>query len=830
MRAAEQPRQAGVPTGDTTVESSSSRLLPEASERETETALVVRYLPDFTIVSANDAYAAVMGLPSDRLVGRSILEFLPSDSDKERIISDTRALCPEDPIQAMEVQTVGTDGSISWHRWTRVGVFDRDGNAVLIEAAGTDLTPVRTIENALRDSEERFRLLADSAPVGVFLIDRSSVVFTNAELQRQWGLTYEETLAGALMDRVHPDDVPGLLEGNSALWRGGEPLDTYFRLQVPGGPRLLHLTAHLATDAEGVPRYVVGTTQDETDRIADQQQLAESEERFRAIVENAADAIVTVDESGTITEFNGAAERILGYDSDEIIGRPFWTFVREKDSPGAELFIREFFASGLTIDPDSPVKVLHKDGREVPVKIAMSAVTVKGQNMLTAVLRDVSERLAFEQELEHQATHDSLTSLPNRALLNEQIDMAVARGQRLGSGVGLLFADLDRFKFVNDSLGHSAGDELLVAVSKRIRSVTRPTDTVARFGGDEFVILAEDLTDVRGGVALAERVLDVLRAPFAVADDEVYMSASIGIAYCGTDNCSAEQLTRDADMAMYRAKSAGGDKYEIFDAEMAAWVAERRALELGLRHALDRDELEVHYQTMVSLLDGTVEGVEALVRWRRADGELIMPASFISVAEETGLIVPLGRQVLRESCRQVAEWRAEAQVDLGLAVNISGRQLLYGDLVGDVRSALTDSGLDPTALCLELTESVLLDDVEAAIETIERVRGLGVRIGIDDFGTGYSSLTYLRRFPVDVLKIDRAFVAELDGDAERAPIVSMVIALAGSLGLTVVAEGVETELQRDQLVRFGCEHGQGYFFQRPAPAAEIAFERVVSRG
>ncbi|MBV6509901.1 MAG: hypothetical protein JJLCMIEE_03017 [Acidimicrobiales bacterium] len=803
---------------------STARLRPEPSEREAQVALVVRYLPDFTIVHANEAYAALMGFSAEQLVGRSILEFLESDPDRERIISDTRALCPEDPIQTMEVQTIGTDGSISWHRWTRVGVFDRDGNAVLIEAAGTDLTPVRTIENALRESEERFRLLADSAPVGVFLIDESGVLFTNAELQRQWGLTFEETLSEALLDRVDPDDVGHLQEARSTLWREGEPLDTYIRLRVPGGPRNLHLTAQLATDADGVPRFVVGTTQDETDRIADQQQLAESEERFRAIVENAADAIVTVDESGTITEFNAAAEQVLGYDSDEIIGRPFWTFVREKDSPGAELFIREFFASGLTIDPDSPVKVLHKDGREVPVKIAMSAVTVKGQNMLTAVLRDVSERLAFEQELEHQATHDALTSLPNRALLNEQIDLAVARGHRLGTGVGLLFADLDRFKLVNDSLGHNAGDELLVAVSKRIRSVTRPTDTVARFGGDEFVVLAEDLTDVRGGVALADRVLDVLRAPFAVAGDEVYMSASIGIAYCDTANCSAEQLTRDADMAMYRAKSAGGDKFEIFDAEMAAWVAERRALELGLRHALDRDELEVHYQTMVRLLDGSVEGVEALVRWRRDDGELIMPASFISVAEETGLIVPLGRQVLRESCRQVAEWRTAGHVDLGLAVNISGRQLLYGDLVGDVRCALADSGLDPPALCLELTESVLLDDVDAAIDTIERVRALGVRIGIDDFGTGYSSLTYLRRFPVDVLKIDRAFVAELDGGAERAPIVSMVIALASSLGLTVVAEGVETEFQRDQLVRFGCDHGQGYFFQRPAPAGEVELD------
>ena len=417
----------------------------------------------------------------------------------------------------------------------------------------------------------------------------------------------------------------------------------------------------------------------------------------------------------------------------------------------------------------------------------------------------------------HQALHDALTGLPNRALFLDRLQHALARASRAGTDVAVLFLDLDRFKTVNDSLGHAAGDQLLCTVSERIASCMRTADTAARLGGDEFAVLLEDLASTREAVGVAERIIAALDAPVLVAGREVLVSASIGIA---TGDGGSEDLLRHADVAMYRAKATGKGRYAMFEQGMQAEVIERLELEADLQRAVDRGEIEVFYQPIMRLGSEELAGHEALVRWRHPTRGLMSPLSFVPVAEETGLIVPVGRFVLREACRQAAAWRAMVPGELTMHVNLSGRQLEDPALVGEVSSILRETGLPAGRLVLEITETVLMHDTEATIERLRSLRALGVRLAVDDFGTGYSSLRYLNRFPLDVLKMAKPFVDGLATQSEDPALARAIIDLGSNLGLQIVAEGIEGADQLVQLRRLGCPLGQGFLFSRPLPAAE----------
>jgi len=417
----------------------------------------------------------------------------------------------------------------------------------------------------------------------------------------------------------------------------------------------------------------------------------------------------------------------------------------------------------------------------------------------------------------HQALHDALTGLPNRVLFRDRLEHALARAGRGGGSVAVLFLDLDRFKTVNDSLGHAAGDELLCRVGERIGSCMRTADTAARLGGDEFAVLIEDLTSTREAVRVAERIIQALAEPLPVAGREVYVGASIGVA---TGTHGAEDLLRDADVAMYRAKSQGKGRYALFEEGMQAEVVDRLELEGDLQRAVDRGELEVFYQPIISLAGGAMAGHEALVRWRHPTRGLLGPGAFVPVAEETGLIMPIGRFVLREACRQAAVWQAETARPLTINVNLSGRQLEDPSLVEQVTGILRETGLPPSRLVLEITETVLMQDTEATIERLRALRALGLRLAIDDFGTGYSSLRYLNRFPLDVLKMAKPFVDGLGTRQEDPALARAIVDLGGNLGLQVVAEGIEGSGQLAQLQALGCPLGQGYWFARPMPAGE----------
>jgi diguanylate cyclase (GGDEF)-like protein/PAS domain S-box-containing protein len=546
--------------------------------------------------------------------------------------------------------------------------------------------------------------------------------------------------------------------------------------------------------------------------------------QFRSLVHNASDLITVVDAEGAIRYQTPSADRIVGVGADGLIGTRYLELVETSDEPHVRALLADLAVSpGATAT--SEYRLCHKDGSSRFVESIVTSLiedpTVRGLVLNT---RDVTDRKVLEEELAHQAFHDSLTGLSNRAVFRDRVDHALSRSARHGSSLTVLLLDLDGFKMVNDSLGHDAGDDLLVAVGARIEACARASDTVARLGGDEFAILLEDEGDEAQATAAADRVLRGLAAPFEVRGREVFVRASIGIAISGGAEANLDDLIRNADTAMYAAKAAGKGRYEIFQPIMHTRALLQFEVQADLQRALDRGEFAVHYQPIVDIATGAAIGMEALVRWQHPTRGLLPPIEFIGVAEESGLIVPLGGWVLTEACRQTASWLAEYPEASGLtvSVNLSTRQLLEPDLVLQVREILEETGLDPSALVLEITEGSLMQDVGATAVKLHALKELGIRLAIDDFGTGSSSLAYLQQFPIDLLKIDKSFVDRVTAmESEGPALVRAIIELAQTFHLQTVAEGIEESEQLDELRLAGCLSGQGYLFARPLPSEEM---------
>ena len=561
----------------------------------------------------------------------------------------------------------------------------------------------------------------------------------------------------------------------------------------------------------------------ENARLVGERAARENEARFRALVQHSTDVIAIVDVDGVIRFLSPAVTRIFGYAPEELLGRKVTEFLHHDSVRDAmSLIVSAAAHPGVTAPAEW--KVRHRDGRLLSVETVgtnlLSEPTVGGIVLNT---RDISERKALEKQLTHQAFHDPLTNLANRVLFLDRVSHALALVRRHDQMLAVLFVDLDGFKTINDSLGHAAGDRLLAVVASRLQTCVRTSDTVSRLGGDEFALLIEDATDDQAATEVAERVAAAVRHPILIEGKEVFMTASIGIA-TAKDEGSAPDLLRNADMAMYVAKSRGKARWERFEPGMHIRALERLDLEAELRHALDRaDQFVLLYQPIVQLQTGEVKGIEALVRWTHPQRGTLTPVQFIPLAEETGLIVPLGRWVLREACRQAQVWQAQrtAGPPLTLTVNVSGYQLQYDGVVADVRAALADSGLDPHNLVLEITESVLMQQNETILERLRALKSVGVRLAIDDFGTGYSSLGYLQRFPIDILKIDKAFVDDIGATGAEPALVRAIIALGDTLQLQTIAEGIELKQQWHGLRELGCEMGQGYLFARPVTVGQI---------
>lgn len=488
-------------------------------------------------------------------------------------------------------------------------------------------------------------------------------------------------------------------------------------------------------------------------------------------------------------------------------------------------------------------RLLHNAYPEIPVivltsldddRLALQAVSEGAQDylvkkeleerLLTRSIRYAIERNRAEQQLVHNAFHDSLTGLPNRALFGDRLEMALAGARRRPTGqFAVLFFDLDRFKNINDSLGHNVGDHLLVALARRLETIVRPGDTVARIGGDEFAILVNDMNDVGHAIQVAERILKGFEDPFTIEGNEVFVSASIGIAVDDVNTTDPDSMLRDADIAMYRAKAAGKGRYEIFDPQMHASAVALLKIETDLRGAVDRGEFIMHYQPIVTLKDRKIKGFEGLVRWQHPTRGLVSPANFITVAEETGLIIPLGWWVMEQSCRQIREWQLRFPMNppIFISVNVSGRLFVDNHVVEGILDILGRTGLPPESLRLEVTENVILEHSEAVMTKMQQLRAMGVQLSIDDFGTGYSSLSYLQRFQYDTLKIDRSFVSGMEPGTDSQAIVETILSLASNLGIGVIAEGIETAEQMIKLRDLDCPQGQGFWFARPLNAVMV---------
>ena len=551
-----------------------------------------------------------------------------------------------------------------------------------------------------------------------------------------------------------------------------------------------------------------------------------SEAHHRAVVENAAEGILTVGVDGTIGSFNAAAEAMFGWNATEIVGQPVAKLVPTEIHDALGNFLAMYRSAGPPAAQRSEVEVtgVRRDGTHFPMMVSTSAITVDGSApTVSGIIRDLSDQKRFEAQLAHQGLHDPLTGLPNRVMLTDRLEQSLARVRRNARMFGVLFVDLDRFKAVNDTLGHTVGDQLLIEAAARIQAAVRETDTVARLGGDEFVVLCEDIDGIHHATHFAERIIAALRVPFRFGDDDTNVSASIGIALSADGTETADAILANADIAMYRAKDNGRSRYELFDETMQQWITTQAALETDLRQAVPRNELRLFCQPFIAADTGMIRGFEALVRWQRPGFGLVVPDEFIPIAEETGLIVDIGAWVLEQACHHAAGWaRRWPEKRLGISVNLSSRQLLTGDIIDVVTGALERSGLDPTVLTLELTESTLIDDAVNAQALLRELRDLGCNLALDDFGTGYSSLTYLRAFPISILKIDKSFVRTIGTEREDTAIVAAVLALAKNLGLSVVAEGVETQEQLAVLVQLQCPYVQGYLFSRPRPLGEAA--------
>ncbi len=687
-------------------------------------------------------------------------------------------------------------------------------------------------EAALRNSEAKYRAVVQNIQEIVYIVDteqdllRGTPVLVSEQIENATGYPPEAFIHNRelWLQLLHPDDIPLVQQSDAELKATKKPLTRTYRLRHRYTDDYHWLEDRVVPQLDAAGRIVqlYGLARDVTERRRTEEALQQSEARLAEAQRMAHLGNWSWDARTGEVFWSDETYRIFGYEPRSVVPTP--EHILSAVHPDDRAFLMPPTIPDAPRDgpheadlrlllPDGTERVVHQ---QVQLHVAPDGTLLK----MSGTVQDITERKRLEQQMAHQAFHDALTGLPNRTLVLDRLTYAVARNHRTDRSIAVLFLDLDGFKVVNDGMGHTVGDQLLVAVARRLAGCLRPGDTIARWGGDEFTVLLDDVTDPGQAQHIADRILEALVPAFVLDARTIVTTPSIGIAVSTGAKVHPDDLLRAADLAMYHAKARGKAQYQVFDASMRVDLMERLELEAGLRHALERGELEVYYQPKVALKSGEVTGFEALVRWNHPAHGMVSPAQFILLAEETGLILPIGQWVLEQACHQAKRWHAEAppHPPLSVHVNLSARQFQNPDLVAEVAQVLRATGMTPQALILEITETVVMDDGASSSATLRELKALGVQLAIDDFGTGYSSLSYLRRFPVDVLKIDKAFVDGLGHDSEATAIVQAVITLAHTLGMSVVAEGIETAVQVAHLNALGCDAGQGYYFAKPLPS------------
>jgi len=790
-----------------------TRLSAQISSILNTSTVSILHLKNRKIIFANHQAHETFGYDEGEMVGRDTRILYPSEAEYLAAADDYPKLLAG-PVTGREGEFRRKDGGACWCRSAGRLIDPADPSAGMIWVLD-DVTERKMAEDALRESERRYRQLVQHSPVGIFHYGNDlRIAYCNRRFSEILGVPVEDLLGldmAGLADSALLPTLKAPLEGRTDRYAG--PYNT----TLSETPLWVAMVAAPMMDSHGQITGGVGIVED----ISERMRTEESLRQLSQVVEQGPIAVIITDIDGIIQYVNPEFCAKSGYRSDEVVGQnPRILSTGDKTR-------EEYALMWSTIRQGRPWRGIfrnrRKDGSHYWEEAVIAPVRDQG-GVIThfiAIKQDVTERKAAEAHVEFLAHHDALTGLPNRVLVRDRWTQAVAYAERSGNKVGLMFLDLDNFKSVNDALGHPAGDHLLRGVASRLRECVRETDTVSRQGGDEFLVVLSDIRDAEAVGVIAEKIEARMAAAFEIAGQEVVTSLSIGLCLHPDDGDDFDALLQRADMAMYHAKEAGRNTHRFYTEQMNVDADAQLRMRTSLRRALSRGEFALHYQPQLGLEDGEVIGVEALIRWNHPELGLLPPSRFIPIAEESGLIVPIGEWVLNEACRQAAEWQRQGLPYVTVAVNLSALQFKQGDLLAVVTRALTMSQLSPAYLELELTESILIQDVEAALKTVAELKALGVKLSIDDFGTGYSSLSYLKRFDVDKLKIDQSFVRDISDNANDSAIVSAIVQMARSLGLKTIAEGVEDARMLECLRSHDCDEVQGYHFARPMPPDQV---------
>ena len=783
--------------------------------------IVFSRLTDGRYVEANEACSTLFGYRRDEVIGRTTLDLgvWADATQRDQLVQQLNAHGRADNLEIRLRRNGGDEIDVLYS----AQVIEYLGEPCIV-ATIFDVTSRRRAEQERRLSDERFALIFHASPDAIVISRLESGVYV--ELNEAWselsGYSRDELVGHSALELNIWADPHQREVMFSQLKANGRIRDFEFQLRRKSGE-----IADSSMTAEIIKlrgeQCLLAIHVNVTERNRSTRRLRESERRFADVVDAAGEYVWEANVEGKYTYVSERIERVLGYSPAEVIGKDAYQFM----PPDEILRLEHWFDTRP--NPGTPIRNLEyisitKDGRQIWQQVSgVPIFNATGERIgFRGTGLDITERKLAEQRIEELATRDTLTQLPNRRLLNDRLSQGILSAQRSGGLIAALFVDLDRFKTINDSLGHAVGDELLKSVADRLLQLMRKGDTLARIGGDEFVVILEALRVAEDAGAVAQKIITVLSEPYSIEGKVLTTSASVGISVFPGDAADGATLVRNADMAMYFAKERGRRNYQFYSEQMNARAVEKLTMESTLRRAMERSEFELYYHPKFKLADGELVGVEALVRWNHPELGVVGPNRFIPVVEETGLIVPLGAWVLDRACRQSREWTTKFGRDVPMAVNLSVGQLNPG-LARTVSDALAGAGLVPQQLELEVTESMLMKNVDENIDVLKQLSDSGVTIAIDDFGTGYSSLAYLRRFQVDTLKIDQSFVRDVDTNLDDAAIVEAIVALGHSLKLNVVAEGVETEEQKQRLLKLKCDQCQGYLFGEPMPALE--FER-----
>ena len=733
-------------------------------------------------------------------------------------IRDLCAESPGIPIRTTdEYRLKNAKGELFWHRNSMTLLSDADGRPLRATGVTVDITERRRYETALRDSEATYRATMDSVRVGIYTLQDFKFQFVNPKLCEMFGYSEDECVG-----KLGPlDFMPVELH---------EMMIDKMRRRAAGERGEPHEVLAIRKDGSRVPIMILGEPSQLNGRPASvgtvidmsEQRKAERELKLAArVFETSHESILLTDAEANIVSVNPGFVEMTGYRADEVIGKNPRLLSSGKHSP--DFFTAMWQAISSADKWQGELWNRRKNGEIFPVWLTISVYRDADGNVrnYVGVATDISERIASQERIRQLAYFDPLTNLPNRRLLQDRAEQALASVEREGKQLALMFIDLDHFKTINDSLGHSVGDRLLAEVARRLQACVRRADTVARIGGDEFVVLLSEVTS-DAAAEVARKILCQVARPYQVEQHELGVTPSLGISLFPQDGRDFETLLKHADTAMYQAKETGRNAYQFFTGEMNVAALERLLLENSLRQALERSEFVLHYQPQINVMTGHIIGTEALIRWQHPQIGLVPPGKFIPVAEAAGLIVQIGEWVLHEACRQNRAWQEAGLPFIGVSVNISSVQFRRGMLEDSVRSALADSEMAAEWLELELTEGVVMSSADETVEILRRLSAMGVRLAIDDFGTGYSNLSYLKRFPIDKLKIDQSFVRDIVTDPDDWAIANAVINLGHSLRLSVIAEGVEHAEQLEMLRHQGCDEVQGYHFSIPLPADDFA--------